>query len=158
MLFYGKQARDIQKFTWVLTYGSAGPDLDAVMFKEYRDASLEVDECYTTTDRALKYTLVHLEKRNRESALKAFMDYVSGKYNIVPNEIFGYSIVGGNNSQNELYEFPGFKLLHQHMIERNQSFSFWMKNPELRRGGILKRFSRLHSVRDVSLDEHGKVI
>ena len=45
---------------WILSYGSSGPDLDASKFREYREANLEVDECYTTTDHALKYTLVHL--------------------------------------------------------------------------------------------------
>ncbi len=150
-------AREIQKFIWILTYGSAGPDLDAAKFREYSDSNLVVDECYTTTDRALKYTMIHLEKRNRKTALKGFMDYASVKYGIVPSEIFGYSVIGGNNASNELYEFPGFKLLHQHMVEGNPSFSFWMKHPELRRGGILKRYFGLHQSRESELEESGKV-
>jgi hypothetical protein len=79
------------------------------------------------------------------------MDYVSLKYNIKPTEIFGYSVVGGNNVENELYEFPGFKILLQHMIEENPLFSFWIKNPELRRGGILKKYIRAHNALDAPL-------
>jgi hypothetical protein len=143
-----------------LTYGSAGPDLDAAKFIEYRDANLEVDECYTTTDRALKYTLIHLERRNRQTALRGFMDYVSLKYGIVPNEIFGYSVIGGNNAVNELYEFPGFRVLHQHMVEANPSFTFWIKSPDLRRGGILRRYIGLHTSgsEEAEIEDGGKVV
>jgi hypothetical protein len=143
---------------WIFTYGAAGPDLDADKFKEYRDSHLEVDECYTTTDRALKYTLVHLERRNRQTAMRGFMDFMSLRYGIVPSEIFGYSVIGGNNVSNELYEFPGFRLLYQHMQERHPSFSFWIKTPDLRRGGILKRYGTLRVAQESSIEEREKVI
>jgi len=71
------------------------------------------------------------------------MDFMSLKYGIIPQEIFGYSVINGNNHSNELYSLPGFRILNQHMQERNPQFSFWIKHSNLRRGGILKRFSRL---------------
>ena len=152
------QARDYQRFMWILTYGAAGPDLDANKFREYGDANLEVDECYTTTDRALKYTLVHLERRNRLTAMRGFMDFMSLQYGIGPSEILGYSTVGGNNASDDLFECPGFRLLHQHMQERHPSFSFWIKRPDLRRGGILKRYDSARVAQESSIEEREKVI
>ena len=154
------QVRDHQKFVWIFTYGAAGPDLDADKFREYEDASLEVDECYTTTDHALKYTLVHLERRNRLAAMRGFMDFMSQQYGIVSSEIFGYSVIGSNNASNDLFEFPGFRLLHQHMQERRPSFSFWMKHPDLRRGGILRRYDSVRTAGEPesSIEEREKVI
>ena len=85
------------------------------------------------------------------------MNYVFATYGIVQNEIFGYSVIVGNTMPNELYEFPGFKLLHQHMNERNPAFVFWIKSPELRRGGILKRYNTLHPAQGSGIEESGKV-
>lgn len=132
--------------------------MDESIFREYRNGYLEVDECYTTTDHALKYTLVHLLRRNRKSALKGFMDFVSIKYGIISNEIFGYSAIDGNNTSNELYEFPGFRILHQHMMDQHPLFKFWIQRPDLRRGGILKRYSseRAASTADIMEEEDGK--
>ncbi len=85
------------------------------------------------------------------------MDYVALQYGIIPNEIFGYSVIGGNTSTNEMYDFPGFKLLHQHMIERNPSFSFWIEHPNLRRGGILKKYDRIRVAQESPIEEREKV-
>ena len=145
---------------WIFSYGSAGPDIDASKFSEYRGARLDVDECYTTTDHALKYTLVHLKRRSRQTAIKGFVDYLTLAYGIVPSEIFGYSVVSANNVSNDLYEYPGFKILHQHMNEGNPSFSFWIESSSLRRGGILMRYNNLHPVQHEASgsDEREKVV
>jgi hypothetical protein len=141
-----------------MSYGSAGPDLDASKFEEYKEAHLKVDECYTTTDHALKYTLVHLEKRNRETAMRGFMTYVSLRYGIVPKEIYGYAILNGLGVSNDLYEYPGFRVLHQHMVECNPSFSLWVKKNDVRRGGVLKRYNDRLPVDEIGLEDRDKVV
>ena len=147
-----------QKFIWIVSYGSSGPDLDASKFKEYTASDLQVDECCTTTNCALKFTLVHLKRRCRETAMQGFMDFVSIKYGIIPSEIFGYSIVHGNNSSNELYTLPGFQILVQHMKEANPSFSFWIESPDLRRGGILKKYIRQHPIETPNTSDEFDVV
>jgi hypothetical protein len=75
----------------------------------------------------------------------------------VLNEIFGYYAIEGNHGSNELYNFPGFKLLHQHMVEQNPSFSLWIKHPGLRRGGILKRYDAICAAQEPPIEEREKV-
>jgi hypothetical protein len=129
-----------QKYIWLLTYGAGGPIIDANTFTEY--GRLEVDECYTTVDRALRYSLVHLKAKNRDTALQRFMVYCSQKYGIVQQEIFGYSSVSGNSASSELYDHPAFRVLLKHKLESRPCFSLWVEAPGLRGGGILEPHAR----------------
>ena len=101
-----------------------------------------MDECYTTVDRALKYTLVHLKIKNRDTALSKFMTYCSQKYAVVEQEIFGYSSISANSVSSELFEHPAFRVLVQHKNESHPRFSWWIETPGLRGGGILASYSR----------------
>ena len=125
-----------------MTYGAAGPLLDADIFKEYTDVNLTVDECYTTVDRAVKYTMVHFKNRTRLSAVERFMSYATNKYGIILTEVFGYAGISANNSSNELFVQVGFQMLLKHKIENNPLFSCWIESPDLRGGGILENYIR----------------
>ena len=125
-----------------MTYGANGPILDADKFKEYPSVNLMVDECYTTFDRAVKYTMVHFVNRTRQSTVEKFMSYASTKYDIVPTEVFGYSGISANNSSNELISQVGFQMLLRHKIDKNPSFRSFIENPRLRGGGILETYKR----------------
>ena len=129
-----------QRHIWLLTYGAGGANIDASTFSEY--GRLAVDECYTTIDRALKYTLIRLKTKNRDTALRKFMIYCSQKYAIVEQEIFGYSSVSANSTSSELFEHPAFRVLVQHKAESRPCFSWWVETPGLRGGGILASYSR----------------
>jgi hypothetical protein len=146
----------LQRFVYILSYGASSPDLDHIKFKEYKEcksSNLEVDECYTTTDHALKYTLIHLKSRCRQKSIRGFMEFMSEKYGTIPNEIFGYEAISGNNTNKELYDHPGFKLIHQHMKEGSPEFSFWIANPDLRRGGIMKRYNRCYGKQSTTKED-----
>jgi hypothetical protein len=55
---------------------------------------LEVDECYTTVDQALKYTLIHLQKRVREKSIERMMGMMQAKFGIVQsNLVFSKAIL-----------------------------------------------------------------
>jgi hypothetical protein len=129
-----------QRRIWLLTYGAGGVNIDGSIFSEY--GRLAVDECYTTIDRALKYTLIRLKTKNRDTALRKFMTYCSQKYAIVEQEIFGYHSVSANSVSSELYEHPAFRVLVQHKTESRACFSGWIEAPGLRGGGILASYLR----------------
>lgn len=101
-----------------------------------------MDECYSATDRSHKFTLVRFEKKTRKSAVKKFMSYASNKYGIVSSEIVGYDGITANNTSNELYMHVGFQILIQFKTNMNPLFSFWIKSPDLRGGGILETYLR----------------
>jgi hypothetical protein len=119
--------------------------LNADMFKKYKDDNqaviLDVNECYTTSDQAVKYTLVHLVDRKRQSTVEKFMAYASQKYGIVWTEVFGYAGITANNSSNELYKQPGFKILFDHKMENNPAFNEWVQHG-VHGGGILETYKR----------------
>ena len=129
-----------QRYIWLLTYGAGGPNIDSNIFAEY--GRLAVDESYTTIDRALKYTLIHLKTKNRDTALRKFMTYCYQRYAIVEQEIFGYSSISANSTSSELFEHPAFRVLVQHKAELRPCFSWWIETPGLRGGGILASYSR----------------
>ncbi len=74
------------------------------------------------------------------------MSHAARKYGTVLNNIFGYESIAnntraiGNNTANELYEHPGFMMLIEHKIKKDERFSTWMANPGLRGGGILETY------------------
>lgn len=151
---------DYKRSVWIISYGASCPDLDASKIEDFKHAQLKVqlkvDECYTTTDRDLKYTLVHLEEPIRESVMKRVMTYCLVGYSIRSKEFFGYSFLDGLGVSKELCESPGFKVLHQHMVESNPAFSIWIKNHEARRGGIVKRYVNHHQ--EIGVDKCDKVV
>ena len=118
--------------------------LTADMFKTYKDetkVNLEVNECYTTSDQVIKFTLVHLVKKDRQSALDKFMLWASSKYGIVFTAVFGYKRIDANNSSNELYDHIGFKMLYKHKMEKNPAFTEWIEDG-VHGGGFFKKYRR----------------
>lgn len=103
---------------------------------------MAVDECYTTVDCALKYTLVHLKTKQRDTALHKFMTYCTQRYGIVEQEIFGYSSVSAGSASDGLFEHPAFRVLVLHKAESRLCFSWWIESPGIRGGGILAAYAR----------------
>ena len=96
---------------------------------------LKVDECYTTTDRALKYTLLHLENKKRIATIKRLMDFTNKKYGIIEQALFGYESVGSNDEESDLCGLPSVKVLMRDMERGAPAFSAWIK--ESKSSGIL---------------------
>ena len=150
---FARRSRSHQKKNWLVTYGASGPMLDAKTFKEYRETDLTIDECYSTVDRVVKYTLVHFVKKVRRSTMEKFMSHAASTYGIIPTEIFGYAGIisanntnnKNNNSSNELFMHVGFRMLFKHRNENNPSFVSWIEKPDLRGGGILETYAKKQS-------------
>ena len=97
---------------------------------------LNVDECYTTTERALKYTLIHLENKKRLATIKKLMAFANTKYGVVKQQLFGYQSVSSSEADSDFYSHPSVKILLRDM-ERNVSvFSSWVK--ETKDKGLLQ--------------------
>lgn len=96
---------------------------------------LKVDECYTTTDRALKYTLLHLENKKRVTTIKKLMKFANKKYGIVEQALFGYQSVSSKDEESDLSGLPSVRVLMRDMERKAPAFSAWMK--ESKSSGIL---------------------
>ena len=153
-----EQVGDYKRSVWLMSYGPVGPVLDPSKFQDYSGGHVKVDECYTTTDHDLKYTLVHLEQPVRETIFKRAVSVVSMRYGIKFNEIVGYAVVNGLGVSNELYDTPRFKVLLQHMVECNPSFSNSIKNQDIRRGGVMKRYTSQRPGQVFGIDDCNKVV
>jgi len=60
-----QQTQGSLKSTWLITYASGSPDITKEMLEGCR---IKCNECYTTTWRESKYTLIHLTYTNRKRA------------------------------------------------------------------------------------------
>jgi hypothetical protein len=74
-----------QKKIWIVTYGASGPNITNTMLR--MDTKISADECYTTTDKGLKYTLLHLKKYARDTQIKAMMEILYRKHGIIQSQM-----------------------------------------------------------------------
>jgi hypothetical protein len=72
---------------WLLVYGAANPSVTHTMLRD--DAKLEAVECFTTTDRAHKYTVIVLKKRIRYVAMEKTMAILLVRHGIIRKELTG---------------------------------------------------------------------
>ena len=90
----------------LITYGASGQSITHSMCTESK--KLDVDECYTLTQRDLKYTLLHLRKRVVQSTVSSFMCYLDETYGIKSTSVFGYSAISLGA---QIDEHPGMSLI-----------------------------------------------
>jgi hypothetical protein len=94
-----------------------------------RDCGLEVDECYTATWRESKYTLFHLQRKDRlrRSGMDKIMQQIHYSFNIVTTEIFGFDSVSSNSkSDGELVDHPGFRIMIEKVNKEPLDLEWWM--------------------------------
>ena len=74
----------IPRSSWIITHGAAGPALTPEMFFEYDShvskGMIMIDECYTTSDQVLNYTLIHTEKKIRQTNVQNFVEYIKSEH------------------------------------------------------------------------------
>lgn len=100
-----------------------------------------MDECYTATDRANKYTLIHLVLKVRHTAIAKAMRAVSEKSGIALTEVFGYDRIVSDSAEepdaiaaNALYRW-----LIANLKRRDPTFEYWI-SPEKKSKGLLSNF------------------
>jgi len=121
------------------------------MFFEYDShvskGMINVDECYTTTDRVLNYTLIHVEKKIRGTNIQNFVEHVKTEYAIVQQHITAYEpidTVVEKDADGTMRINPIFKLILQHKLEQHPHFQQWYKDEIPKSGGLLN-IHRLNS-------------
>ena len=152
-----------QKYIWLLTYGASSSSITHEMIDEYdsiqtcKSKMLNVDECYTTHDRALKYTLLHLESKKRVTSIKKLMAFAYEKYGIVKQEIFGFKPISSNDVGYDLLEHPAIRVLLRHSSEERTSCSTWIKESKSKKG-VLEMLRTKSLSADVSVEGSSDVV
>jgi len=108
-------------------------------------AAMKIDECYTLSQRDLKYTLFHNQKRLAKSAVSYIFKDLEKRNGIRCAAVFGYEEISMGD---EVDLHPGFKLMVEHMNAKSQFFESWMRNGSLETNarGLLYRYLSPSSV------------
>jgi len=89
---------------------------------------MQPKECYTLTQRDLKYTLIRLAVRVYAQVVVGLMEELK----IIPQELPGFdSVTGISGSNGSMEEHPGFQLMVKHMNENSVMLDVWMEKGDL---------------------------
>ena len=126
-----------QRRTWLITYGASSISITHTICSQF---DMDIDECYTLTQRDLKYTLIHLTKKQALKSIQTLLKKAESSYGIVQSHIFGYESIAGNDSN--LKDHPGMQLMIDHMNKKDVNFEHWMLKGDLYSNpkGIMHRF------------------
>jgi len=110
---------------WLLTYGASSPSITHI---QLIDAGFRVKECYTLTQRDLKYTLIRLFDRVYVHAINDLM----GKLKVISQHLPGYEHAAGiTGSNGSMEEHPGFQLIVKHMNESSPLLETWLEDGDI---------------------------
>ena len=131
------------KRIWLITYGASCTSITHTMCSTL---GIEIDQCYTLSQRDFKYTLIHSIKKKTPTQIHKLLDNAESSYGIKKNNLFGYESVTGNDS--ELQHHPGMKLMIHHMNRKNDCFEAWLLKPDLYTNtkGIMHRFLTIEEI------------
>lgn len=141
------------KRIWLFTYGAASPSITE---KSLRSLGHIVKECYTLSQRDLKYTLVRMAKRVHDAAIVKLQESLD----IIPQTLPGFdSVTSIDENNGGLDEHPGFRLIIEHMNNESSLLEAWMQDGDIRSNhhGILwqhrtdQDFSRMRKTKLVSI-------
>jgi hypothetical protein len=129
-----KQPRQNNKTTWLLAYGVGGPSISFEVLSAR--TRLVVDECYTATDRANKYTLIHLVKKVRETAIQKAMKVLEAEMGIVLSGVYGYDSIHSNSADKEsaIKKHVLYKWMERSFKGGAPSFECWISPHKNRKG------------------------
>ena len=117
---------------WILTSVSNGTFLTYDLFTKN---GFDVDECHYTSDPAAVYTYVHFKKPVHQTTLDYFLQSLRKTSNFVLFEIFGYESICKSGPDQKLEEHVGFKVLLDHYLTQNPTFTSCTDGkPEISRG------------------------
>ena len=108
----------------------AGPQLTRDIFEEYEklageEKTIELKEAYTTKDGGSNYALFRLATRVRDKNIRGFMKYMSKKYKIKEQAIYGYEAVDGvaeKSAEGEATINIALSMILRHKYEENPNF------------------------------------
>lgn len=111
----------------LLTYGASGKNITREMF--FENDKIEVDECYTLTQRDLKYTLLHFKRRVFRSTMTSWMCHMDEKHGIKSTSVFGYLAVSMGD---DIDEHPGMALIVDALNSGSQALECWLAEGTVR--------------------------
>ena len=112
---------------WLITYGSSSKSITPEICSE---CGIEIDECYTLTQRDLKYTIIHtIPNKKSLFQIQKVLKEAKRLYDINASNIFGYDPVTANDCN--LQDHPGMKLMIKCMNENDERFESWLLNGDL---------------------------
>jgi hypothetical protein len=122
--------------------------------------NIQCNECYTTTWRESKYTLLHFDQRHRKrgSALKAAMDKMDEEHGIKGSIIHGYETLSSNTKDEQVIsDHPGFKRIVQQLNSNKDELRIWLQEGDVmtNKKGVL--WNHLE-IRDPALMTRGQLM
>lgn len=149
-------------YRFLITYGSSGQSINREMCDEGSTGKIQVDQCYTLTQRDLKYTLLHLKQRAVRSTITSLMCRLDEKFSIKSSCVFGYSAVSIGS---EIDEHPGMSLIVQNLNSRDSSslLECWMAEGNVKdnKRGLLYQYLdgfAIESMNKAQLFNHVKTL
>jgi len=132
---------------WFFSYGASGPSITNTLF--ISSTGVEIDECYTLTQRDLKYTLIHTNKRISVYCMKNIFKTLESETGIKGFCIFGYDEITYGD---RVSEHPGLKLMIEHMNNRSPLFDHWLRygSLETNKRGLLTKFMTSNDLKGMS--------
>lgn len=129
-----KKPRPSNKTTWLMTYGVGGPSISNELLKTH--TKLVIDECYTTTDKANRYTLIHLVKKVRQTVIQKVMDTLAAKTGITLTGVYGYDLITSNTAEepHAVRENALYRWMVESFKQRSSAFEYWISMDKKRKG------------------------
>ena len=139
--------QEAAKKIWLFSYGASGPSITDTLWRSI--VSIEIDECYTLTQRDLKYTLMHTTKRVTVLRMQNVFDFMKKKHGIKGANVFGYEELSYGDG---VMEHPGIKLMVEHMNRGSSQFESWLLHGSLETNnrGILNKFMISKDMKEMS--------
>ena len=139
--------QEASKKIWLFTYGASGPSITSTLWMS--STGINIDECYTLTQRDLKYTLIHTPKRITIYSMKNVFRVLEAETGIKGSCVFGYEEICFGDG---VWEHPGTKLMVEHMNNKSPDFNSWLQNGSLEtnKRGLLAKFIISNNLQDMS--------
>ena len=118
--------RESAKRVWLITYGTACPSITHEVCTE---GGVEVDECYTLTERDFKYTLIHTVMRKTLTKMQKMMEKAESAHGIKVSNLFGYEPISANDTG--LRDHPGMNLIIRSMYNPEKILDAWLATGDL---------------------------
>ena len=132
---------------WFFSYGASGPSITNALWMS--STGVEIDECYTLTQRDLKYTLIHTVNRISVYRMKTIFKSFESETGIKGFCVFAYDEICYGDG---IPEHPGMKLMVENMNTGSPSFEHWLLHGSLEsnKRGLLSKYMLSNNLKDMS--------
>ena len=139
--------QEASKKIWLFSYGASGQSITKLSWTVSTD--IDIDECYTLTQRDIKYTLIHTPKRVTIYRMKIVFKSLERLMGIIGACVFGYDEISYGEC---VMEHPGVKMMIEHMNNGSKLLDSWLQHGSLEtnKRGLLGKFVLSNSLKEMS--------